>query len=162
MDIPPLHPILVNFTAALVPTSLVCDVLARLLNKESLRSTAWWTLCFATIVTPLTAAAGWWWLYDMEGMDMPEMKIHQWLGSILAAVFLGLCVWRWRFHRSARQPTAAYLVAAAVLVIALVVQGHLGGVVSFGSTTAMEPTSSPHQHGHDVEWKEYIQLEERS
>src|SRR5438552_9346103 len=33
---PPLHPILVNFTAALLPTSLLSDVLGRLLRRADL------------------------------------------------------------------------------------------------------------------------------
>ncbi len=34
------HPILVNFTAALVPVSLASDILARLLGRDTLRDTA--------------------------------------------------------------------------------------------------------------------------
>lgn len=53
MELPPLHPILVNFTAALVPASFVSDVLGRFLRRESLRSAAWWMLLYAAIITPL-------------------------------------------------------------------------------------------------------------
>src|SRR5438045_2678361 len=36
LELPLLHPILVHFTAALVPASLVSDVLGRLLRRQSL------------------------------------------------------------------------------------------------------------------------------
>ena len=38
-----LHPILVNFTAALVPVSVGSDVLGWVFRKQSLRDTGWWT-----------------------------------------------------------------------------------------------------------------------
>ncbi|HUZ07075.1 MAG TPA: hypothetical protein VMV89_06255, partial [Candidatus Paceibacterota bacterium] len=36
-----LHPILVNFTAALVPVSVASDFIGRFCKAESLRSTGW-------------------------------------------------------------------------------------------------------------------------
>ncbi len=47
----------------------------------------------------LTVLAGWLWLRQMSGMDMPEMTIHKWLGTALAVVFAALVLWRWRIHR---------------------------------------------------------------
>jgi uncharacterized membrane protein len=54
-----LHPILVNFTAALVPVSVASDFLGWLVEADSLRQTAWWTLFYTTVVTPFTAITGW-------------------------------------------------------------------------------------------------------
>lgn len=54
----PLHPILVNFTAALVPASLLSDVLGRVLKRDTLLHAGWWMLLYAAAVTPLTALAG--------------------------------------------------------------------------------------------------------
>ena len=132
-EMPPLHPILVNFTAGLIPTSLVADVLGRLTRRPSLHNAAWWMLLFGTVATPLTAAAGWLWLQQMSDMDMPTMTVHQWLGTALAAVFVGLAWWRWRYHRDGREPGAVYVMVAALVVAALVYQGHLGGGMSFGT-----------------------------
>src|SRR4051812_9647620 len=53
-----LHPILVNFTAALVPVSVGSDILGRIFGKQTLRDTGWWTCCFAAVITPFTAIAG--------------------------------------------------------------------------------------------------------
>jgi len=54
------HPILVNFTAALLPLSFLSDVLGRMLRRQSLHNAGWWLLLYAVLITPLTVAAGWW------------------------------------------------------------------------------------------------------
>src|SRR5437660_1526952 len=86
---PPLHPILVNFTAALLPASLLSDVLGRLLRKQSLAAAGWWMMLYAALITPFTALAGWMWLRQMSDMNMPPMTIHKWLGTALAVIFIG-------------------------------------------------------------------------
>ncbi len=144
---PPLHPILVNFTAALLPASLVSDVLGRLLRRQSLTAAGWWMLLYAALITPFTALAGWFWLRQMSGMDMPPMTIHKWLGTALAAMFLALTFWRWRIQRRAEgAPSGLYLVCAAIVVGALTLQGHLGGKMSFGGDNA-PPDSHAMDHG---------------
>jgi len=73
-----LHPILVNFTAALVPVSVASDYLAGYFKNQSLRETAWRTLLYAAIITPLTALDGW--LYwDRGDIGVTGMTIHKWL-----------------------------------------------------------------------------------
>src|SRR5438067_802217 len=81
---PPLHPILVNFTAALLPASFLSDLLGVVLRKEALKSAGWWTLLYAATVTPVTAVAGWLWMRSMGDMDHSEMSVHKWLGTALA------------------------------------------------------------------------------
>ena len=133
--LPPLHPILVNFTAALVPISMLSDVLGRFLRRESLTHTGWWTLLFAALATPFTALAGWLWLRSMggmEGMDPRTMNIHKWLGTTLAVGLILLVSWRGVLYRRTRTPGAAYLLVAALVVGALVYQADLGGSMSFG------------------------------
>ncbi len=168
-SLPPLHPILVNFTAALVPASFVSDVLGRLLKRESLRSAAWWMLLYAAAITPLTAAAGWYWLDDMGGMDHREMDIHKWLGTALAGVFILLAIWRGRIHARGVAPGALYLITTGLLVAALTLQGHLGGMMSFGggeepspSQDAMpaSPSDDGHGHQHGIRWQESIDVGE--
>ena len=174
---PPLHPILVNFTAALVPVSFLCDVLGRWLKRESLLAAGWWTLLFGAVATPLTALSGWLWLRDMGDVEHGEMVIHKWLGTALALLFVVLAYWRWRFHRSAFRPSGAYLTVVGLLVAALVVQGHLGGMMSFGAGEGgpqpgehSEQGERPHEHHSatgatrpskaDVLWRPYIELKE--
>lgn len=121
-----LHPILVNFTAALVPVSVASDFIGRLLQRPSLRATGWWTLLYATAVTPLTAIAGWlFWMSDDNGVT--GMTIHKWLGTGLAVLLFGLFAWRWRFQKKQRWPTVPYFILGAVFIAALAYQGYLGG-----------------------------------
>ena len=77
-----LHPMLVNFTAALLPLALFSDLLGRWLKRSSLHSAAAWMVLYAAIITPLTGAAGWWWKIQ-PGETPPELiAVHQWLGTV--------------------------------------------------------------------------------
>src|SRR5690348_13111462 len=91
VSITKLHPILVNFTAALVRVSIASDLLGRFFKAESLRNTGWrtWrTLFYAIIVTPFTAVTGWlFWMSDDNGVT--GMTIHKWLGTGLAILLFG-------------------------------------------------------------------------
>lgn len=128
-----LHPILVNFTAALLPLALLSDLLGRWLKRSSLHSAAAWMVLYTAIITPLTGAAGWWWKIKSASTLPPELiAVHQWLGTSLAMVFIVLAVWRWRLYRQNAVPTLAYLAFAVVAVLALVYQGSLGGAMVFG------------------------------
>jgi uncharacterized membrane protein len=125
-----LHPILVNFTAALVPVSLAGDLGALWTGKDSLAETGRWTMIFAAAVTPLTALTGWlFWMPDDVGV--PGMAVHKWLGTALAVLIPALALWRVKGGDERRRPGAAYLAVALVLVAALALQGHLGGVQVF-------------------------------
>lgn len=121
-----LHPVLVNFTAALVPVSIASDLIGRFTKIESLRNTGWWTLFYATVVTPFTAITGWlFWMGDDNGVT--GMTIHKWLGTGLAVLLFGLLAWRFNLHRKNQWPTMAYFIAGGIFVAALAYQGHLGG-----------------------------------
>ena len=179
-QLPPLHPILVNFTAALIPASLLSDLLGRVTRKQSLVSAGWWMLLYAAIVTPFTALAGWLWLRQMPGMDVRAMWVHQWLGTALAAVLVPLAFWRGRMHVRSRAVSVAYLVVASLLTTALVVQGHLGGSMSFGASDsdgdshaattphAMTPPATSNSEAvpptttqpHDHNWRDHLELRE--
>ncbi len=125
-----LHPILVNFTAALVPVSVASDFIGRLFKIESLRSTGWWTLFYATIVTPFTAITGWlFWASDDNGVT--GMTIHKWLGTGLAVLLFGLFFWRRNLHGKNQWPTVAYFIVGGIFIAALAYQGHLGGTQVF-------------------------------
>jgi uncharacterized membrane protein len=138
-----IHPILVNFTAALIPVSVGADIFARILKKDSLRATAWWTLVIVACITPFTAVAGWlFWMKDDIGVT--GMTIHKWLGTALAFIVVGLMLWRWWAYQKDRWPSMIYLCAGIVVVGAIVYQGHLGGHQSFGSMDAPPNDSSHH------------------
>jgi uncharacterized membrane protein/plastocyanin len=128
-----LHPILVNFTAALLPLAFASDLLGRFLNRRSLNNAGAWMVLYAALITPLTAAAGWWWKSKSAGALPPNViAVHQWLGTSLGLVFIVLAVWRWRFQKRDEVPSFGYLALTAVSVLALVYQGSLGGLMVFG------------------------------
>lgn len=128
-----LHPILVNFTAALVPASVGSDLLGRILRRVSLTHAAWWTLLYAALITPLTATAGWFWKQQIEaGLPAETIAQHQWLGISLAVAFITLAVWRGVIHQRDETPGALYFMLASAVVAALMYEGHLGGSMVFG------------------------------
>jgi uncharacterized membrane protein/plastocyanin len=128
-----IHPILVNFTAALLPLAFLSDVLGRLFRRQSLHNAAWWMVLYAAAITPFTVLAGWWWKHA-AGPDLPPkvITIHQWLGTSAALLFVVLAAWRWRIHKREIPPSIGYLILAFVAVLALVYQGSLGGTMVFG------------------------------
>lgn len=173
---PAIHPIFVNFTAALLPTSLAADLLARIFRRESLRATGWWTLLLAALVTPLTGVAGWMWMRSMEDMDHWQMPYHKWIGVGLAAGFVLLAAWRGWLYRRNRAPTVSYFIAGALLLGLLGFQGELGGSMSFGhailisdeqphashNSSQANPTGDDHSStGHPPlpdGWKDHIEV----
>jgi uncharacterized membrane protein len=128
------HPILVNFTAGLIPTSVMSDLLGRVSGKGSLSSAAWWMLLFATLLTPATALTGWFWKQTLPSAALPAdlIQIHQWLGSALAILFVIMTLWRARMYFREEIPSILYLIFAALAVGLLAIQGNLGGTMVFG------------------------------
>jgi len=128
-----IHPILVNFTAALIPASVGSDLAGRLLRKASLHTAAWWMLIYAAAITPLTALAGWWWKQRVGNTLSPQPVLrHERLGFGLVFAFLALAIWRYDAHRKQEAPGMAYLLFGGVLVVLLMMQGTLGGAMLFG------------------------------
>lgn len=127
------HPILVNFTAALLPLAVLSDLLGRLLRRQALHTVGLWMMVYEAAITPLTVFAGWWWK-STETNQLPAklIMVHQWLGTAAALLFIVLAVWRWRFHRRAIPPSWTYLTFGFVALLALVYQGSLGGAMVFG------------------------------
>jgi uncharacterized membrane protein len=131
-----IHPVLVHFTTALLPVSLVSDVLGKFHDRSSLTPAAWWMLLYAALATPATAIAGWMWAGDVAGMTGSEstgtMATHQWLGIILTVCFLVLAFWRGHAFRRRQKPSPSYIAFAVVTVAALLYQGYLGGKMTLG------------------------------
>jgi plastocyanin/uncharacterized membrane protein len=128
-----LHPILVNFTAALLPLAFLSDLLGRWLKRASLHNAAAWMVLYSAIITPLTGIAGWWWKSKVAAaLPANVIAVHQWLGTSLVLILIGLAIWRWRIHKQNTAPGLAYLACAALSVLALIYQGSLGGLMVFG------------------------------
>jgi uncharacterized membrane protein len=128
-----IHPILENFTAALVPASVGSDIIGRVLRKSSLHAAAWWMLVYAAAITPLTALSGLWWK-QKQGDALPAQQVlrHEQIGFALVGGLIVLAAWRYAAYRKSAPPGVAYLLLGLVMVFALVVQGALGGDMVFG------------------------------
>lgn len=128
------HPILVNFTAGLVPVSFVSELLGRALKKGSFGFAAWWTVLYAALLTPATALTGWFWRSSLPPDILPAdlIETHMYLGILLAAALAGLAVWRGIIFFKDGRPGIGYLAFCGATVCALVYQGNLGGKMVFG------------------------------
>lgn len=146
LALPQMHPILVNFTAGLFPIAVLADWLGRLLRRKSLLAAAWWMLLFAAAITPFTALAGWLWYRQVGDMGHVQMHIHPWLGLALALLLPALAVWRGRIYARDQEPSCRYLISATVLLLALIVQGHLGGTMSFPPQAQQSASAPGHVH----------------
>jgi uncharacterized membrane protein len=130
------HPVLVHFTAALLPVSIFSDGFGKLTERDSLTYAAWWMLLYGAVATPLTVFAGWMWAGDLGQLSATATDslsvIHKWLGTSLAVAFIILTIWRSRFFAIGCKPDIAYLAFGAVVVAALMFQGYLGGKMTLG------------------------------
>jgi uncharacterized membrane protein len=127
------HPILVNFTAALVPSSLGSDLLGKVSKRQSLAHAAWWMMAFAALVTPLTAAAGLLWKKEVEAVTPPPLlHLHMWLGIGIAMFLILVAIWRGVIHSRGQAVSISYFIVAFLLLGGLVYQGSLGGLMAFG------------------------------
>ena len=127
------HPILVNFTAALVPSSLGSDVLAKLSKKRSLSDAAWWMISFAAMITPFTAVAGLLWKKEVQAGAPPALlHLHMWLGISVTAALIALAIWRGTIHARTQFASTPYLLMASLVMAVLIYQGSLGGLMAFG------------------------------
>jgi uncharacterized membrane protein len=128
-----IHPILVNFTAALVPASVGSDIVGRVLRKSSLHAAAWWMLVYAAAITPLTALSGLWWKQKQgDALSTQQVLRHEQIGFALVGGLIVLAVWRYAAYRKNAAPGVAYLLLGLAIIFALVVQGALGGDMVFG------------------------------
>lgn len=126
---PPLHPAFVHFPIALVVFSFIADLLGRLLNKPSLRSTGFWCLIAALVGGAITAATGYYdFSRDTLGDTYKYVDFHMDLGFVLVGAVIVLTLWRWLVYaRRDREPGIAYLIGALLVVGLTLFQGWYGG-----------------------------------
>lgn len=145
IELPPAHPLLVNFTAGLFPAAVLADWLGRWRRRQSLRAAAWWMLLFAAVISPFTALAGWLWYREVGDMGHWQMPVHKWMGLSLAIALVPLAVWRGRLHKRGKDPSLRFLIVASVVLAGMVMQGHFGATMSFESGHGA-PESAQHAH----------------
>lgn len=128
---PPIHPLFVNFTAALVPASFAFEAAGAIWRRDSLRAAASWALLFAACITPLTVLFGWLWFASMHEAPGWRMVYHQWLGTALGVLLIPAAIWRGRLFARSRKPGLLYALFALVLLTGIAAQGDLGASMSF-------------------------------
>ena len=119
------HPVLVHFTTALLPVSLVSDGVGKFTDRYSLTPAAWWMLLYGAIATPLTALAGWMWATDIGDAAGKTLSTHEWLGLGLVFGFLSLAIWRGTTFFGGKKPGNFYFLFAAVVTAALCIRDTL-------------------------------------
>ncbi len=157
-DAPQIHAMLNHFPAALLPVSVVLDLLGLWLKRESLKAAAFWTLIAGVLGTGAAIASG---LLAADAAEHSEqahaiMETHETLAFIVLAIFGVLAIWRMLRRgvwREKEQPVA--LTAGVIGVLILVYAGSLGGKLMFdhavGIPTArlMQIPAERLSHHHD-------------
>ncbi len=155
LQIPPLHPIFVHFPVALLPVLITFDLLGRMTGNKSLGHAGYWSLLAATALAPFSALTGWLWLRNMGPMPGNLMTVHQWLGTAIPVVLLPFAIWRYRIYSRSEVPSWRFLAAMSLVVVAITLQGHIGGMMTFGDSASIEANVIPqpsddgrtHTHG---------------
>ena len=140
----PLHPAFVHFPIALVVFSFITDLLGRLFNKSSLRSTAFWSLIGALVFGAITAATGY---FDMTrtrgvlGDTVRYVDFHMYVGFVLVGAVIVLTVWRWSvYRRRDLSPGIPYLLAAFLVMGLVLFQGWYGGEMVYSQGAGVAAT----------------------
>ncbi|MFL5580823.1 MAG: DUF2231 domain-containing protein [Gemmatimonadaceae bacterium] len=134
----PLHPIFAHFTIALTASSLGFDAAGKLFGVPSLAAAGWWTLALALAATTGTLATGIvsrMRLAVEEGAARSYLRAHMALGPAFLGLLLAAAAWRAALREGERVPSWSYLLALALVVCVMAVQGYLGGelVYRFGA-----------------------------
>ena len=143
----PFHPMLVHFPIALLFASVLFDVASKALTRDSLREGALWLLGLGLLGGIVAAIAGGQAEDAAEKAGVAEALIetHETLAyitlGITAILFLSRLLLRNRFSTRA---LAAYLVVAAVGLVAVSATGHTGGNLVYehgaGINAAQQPS----------------------
>ncbi len=102
-------------------------------------------LFFAAFVAPFAAAAGWYWAASMP-MAHWQMEPHRILGTAIAVVLPLVAWWRWKLNASDGSLPWIYFAVLLLLNLAMLIQGFLGGDMTFMSHERREPSLAQHQN----------------
>jgi uncharacterized membrane protein len=133
-DAPRLHAALNDLPPALLPLSVLFDLLGIYFKRESLKAAAFWTLVFGVLGTGAAIIAG---LFAEDAVTHSEqahaiMETHETLAFIVLGIFGVLAVWRIvrRGVWSEREQPIA-LTAGVIGVAILMYTASLGGKLMF-------------------------------
>lgn len=155
-DAPRLHAALNDLPPALLPISVLFDLLGIFFKRESLKAAAFWTLVFGVVGTGAAIIAG---LFAEDAAQHSDqahaiLETHKTLAFIVLAVFGILAIWRiarrgvWS---EKEQPIA--LTAGVIGIAILLYTAMLGGKLSFDhamgvSTERLQAIQAERAAGH--------------
>ena len=162
-DAPRLHAALNDLPPALLPVSVLFDLLGILFKRESLKAAAFWTLLAGVVGTGAAIVAG---LVAEDAVEHSEqahaiMETHETLAFIVLAIFGVLAIWRivrrgvWS---EKEQPVA--LTAGVIGIAILLYTAMLGGKLTFDHALGVPTVRLPaiaaeraagHHHDEDDE-----------
>ncbi len=133
-DAPRLHAALNDLPPALLPLSVVFDLLGNFFKRESLKAAAFWTLVFGVLGTGAAIAAGMFASQVVQHSDQAHaiMETHETLAFIVLGIFGVLAIWRIvrRGVWSEREQPIA-LTAGVIGIAILMYTAALGGKLMF-------------------------------
>jgi uncharacterized membrane protein len=115
-----LHPIIVHLPIGILLFAALCEWVALRPSYVSIKSALGTIWGIGAAAAALACLSGWY-LKQQGGYEQGELEQHQWIGIATALVAVGICFIR---HRR----WAGTLVAAMLMVT-----GHLGGSMTYGS-----------------------------
>lgn len=134
--LPNIHPLVVYFPIALLPTSLLLDLVGVMTGRRDFDLAARWTLWLGTLAAALGVYTG----HEAADLVRPQvsaeagamMTTHHDIAIAVLVTAAVLSIWRLVFReRLPRRWHAVYLVMAIGLVAALAVAADLGGRMVF-------------------------------
>ena len=126
------HPVIIHFPIALFIASVVFDLLAAWRKQPVLASVAYYNLVGAVLTLPIAIATGLGaWQWQLEGATLKgNLRLH--LICALTSASLIFLLWRMRSRLRAKDisPGIAYAAVTVFALMAIMLTGHLGGILS--------------------------------
>ncbi len=131
----PNHPFFAFFVIALVPTSLLFDLLSYVISGESFSKAALYTMIVGLLGAVLAIPTGLAQYVDID-RRVPARRVatvHMWLNFLVTALLLTNVLWRRALPAAPRTHPGPMLLSLVVVAV-LMRSGHLGGklVYSYG------------------------------
>jgi len=126
------HVVVIHFPIALFLVSCAFDFLARWRRNQYLATAAYYNLVAAALTTlPAVATGLLAWQWQLDGKRLTgNLRLHLLSGLASTGMIWLLYWWRKRLRRTTDQPLHAYLAIELIVVLAVSLTGHLGGILS--------------------------------
>ncbi|TVP69379.1 MAG: DUF2231 domain-containing protein [Leptolyngbya sp. LCM1.Bin17] len=125
----PIHPIVVHFVIAMVLFAFLCDVVGHFTKRPQLFEVSFWNMFVATIAVFVAIIFGQFeaGLAPTYPAVQPVLTRHQIIGWSLSAIIATITAWKLAVRTdNMRKVPGAYLGAAAVLSVLILIQLSLG------------------------------------